>query len=49
MLRMIRAELSGARVEADPADVIRTVGNPAAGVCMEEQDDSGQQQDGQAQ
>jgi hypothetical protein len=47
MIRMIKAELTGARVEPDPADVIRTVGNPVAGVCTE-QDNSGQQQDGQA-
>lgn len=31
--RMIATELSGTRVEADPADVIRTVGSYDAGVC----------------
>ena len=49
MIRMIQAELTGARVEPDPADIIRTVGNPVAGVCVPEEDDTGQQQDGQAQ
>lgn len=43
IIRMIRAELSGARVEPDPGDIIRTVGNPASGVCMPEEDDANQQ------
>ena len=33
MSRMIASELSGARVPAAPADVIRTVGSPVDGVC----------------
>ena len=33
MIRMIRSELTGTRIEADPADIIRTVGNPVNGVC----------------
>lgn len=49
MIRMIQAELTGARVEPDAADIIRTVGNPVAGVCTPVPDDSGQQQDGQTQ
>jgi hypothetical protein len=34
MIRMIQSELAGQRVEPDPADIIRTVGNPVQGVCM---------------
>jgi hypothetical protein len=34
---MIATELTGARVEADPADIIRTVGTYADGVCLDEQ------------
>lgn len=30
---VIESELAGRRVEADPDDVVRTVGNPQAGVC----------------
>jgi hypothetical protein len=33
MSRMIASELSGTRIPAAPADVIRTVGNPEGGVC----------------
>jgi hypothetical protein len=33
MTRMIASELTGTRVEANPADIIRTVGNPSNGVC----------------
>ena len=40
MIRMVRTELTGARVEAEAADIIRTVGNPVNGVCTEE--DTGQ-------
>lgn len=49
MTRMIQAELTGARVEADPADIIRTVGNPVNGVCTPVETDTGQQSDGQVQ
>ncbi|MEW6251905.1 MAG: vWA domain-containing protein [Planctomycetota bacterium] len=35
VLRMIRTALSGERVEPEPATIIRTVGNPVAGVCTE--------------
>ncbi|MCK4342469.1 MAG: VWA domain-containing protein [Phycisphaerae bacterium] len=45
MIRMIEAELSGTRVEPDPEDIIRTVGNPVNGVCAEVEDE----QDGQTQ
>ncbi|HEX8385234.1 MAG TPA: vWA domain-containing protein, partial [Rubricoccaceae bacterium] len=31
--RVIESELAGRRVEADPRDLVRTVGNPVAGVC----------------
>ena len=31
--RVIESELAGRRVEADPQDVVRTVGNPVSGVC----------------
>ena len=31
--RVIESELSGRRVEADPQDVVRSVGNPVGGVC----------------
>ena len=31
--RVIESELAGRRIEADSQDVIRTVGNPVAGVC----------------
>ena len=47
ILRMIEAELSGARVEPEATDIIRTVGNPVNGVCTDipdEQDDQQQQQ-----
>jgi hypothetical protein len=33
MTRQVRGVLSGTRVEADAANVIRTVGNPVGGVC----------------
>ena len=33
MTRMIRSELSGQRVEADPQRTIRTVGSGRGGVC----------------
>ncbi len=31
--RVIASELAGRRIEADPQDVVRTVGNPVGGVC----------------
>ncbi len=34
--RVIESELAGRRVEADPQDVVRSVGNPIAGVCQPE-------------
>ncbi len=34
--RVIESELAGRRVEADPQDVVRSVGNPVAGVCQPE-------------
>jgi hypothetical protein len=34
--RMIRSELAGALLPADPAQVLRTVGNPVGGVCKPE-------------
>jgi hypothetical protein len=33
MLRAVSSELSGARIAADPASVLRTVGEPQDGVC----------------
>lgn len=33
LYREIASELTGARVAADPADIIRTVGDPEGGVC----------------
>ncbi|MFO0760336.1 MAG: VWA domain-containing protein [Byssovorax sp.] len=36
MSRVIASELSGTRVAADPADVIRSVGSPVDGVCTME-------------
>jgi hypothetical protein len=33
MIRLIGAELAGHRIEADPTQIIRTVGNPVNGVC----------------
>ena len=35
MIRMVATELSGRRIEADPEEIIRVVGNPVAGVCAE--------------
>jgi hypothetical protein len=34
MGRMILSELSGTRVEPEPSDVLRTVGNPEDGTCV---------------
>lgn len=42
MIRMIRAELSGTRVEPDPAKILRTVGNPVNGVCTDVEEQGGQ-------
>ena len=36
MTRMIRTQLAGARIEPAPETIIRVVGNPVDGVCMEE-------------
>jgi len=36
MIRMIGIELEGRRIETDPADILRVVGNPVNGVCEEE-------------
>ncbi len=47
MIRMIQSELAGQRSEPNPADIIRTVGNPVNGVCTPEEDETGQQQEGQ--
>lgn len=47
MIRMIQSELAGQRSEPDPADIIRTLGNPVNGVCTPEEDETGQQQEGQ--
>ena len=33
MNRMIASELSGTRIPADPADIVRSVGDPVEGVC----------------
>ncbi|MCH7872885.1 MAG: VWA domain-containing protein [Planctomycetes bacterium] len=41
MIRMIAGELAGQRVQPDPDHIIRTVGNPIDGVCMDEQGDGG--------
>jgi hypothetical protein len=35
MIRMIATELAGERVEADPEDIIRVVGKPVEGVCVD--------------
>ena len=34
MIRMISSELAGKLLAPDPADVLRTVGNPVNGVCQ---------------
>ncbi|HEX8299023.1 MAG TPA: carboxypeptidase regulatory-like domain-containing protein [Rubricoccaceae bacterium] len=34
--RVIESELAGRRIEADPQDIVRTVGNPVSGVCASE-------------
>ena len=34
--RVIESELAGRRIEADPQDVVRSVGTPVAGVCQPE-------------
>ena len=36
MIRVIRAELAGERIEPDPEHIIRTVGNPVDGICIDE-------------
>lgn len=43
MGRMIATELAGRRIEADPEDIIRVVGNPVNGIC--EKPDPGQEGD----
>jgi len=37
MVREIASELSGQRIYPDPQDVLRTVGNPVDGVCLNEE------------
>jgi Mg-chelatase subunit ChlD len=44
MIQMIRTELSGTRLEPDPADILVTVGNPVGGVCLEPPAESGPNQ-----
>ncbi len=38
---LIAGELAGERVQPDPEHIIRTVGNPVDGVCMDEPGDGG--------
>ena len=34
LVRMVESELAGGRVEAQAADILRTVGNPTNGQCV---------------
>ena len=34
LARAIRSELTGHRLEASPAEIVRTVGNPERGICV---------------
>jgi len=36
LIRMIVGELSGRRIEADPGDILRVLGNPVNGICEAE-------------
>ena len=35
MIRMIAGELTGVRIDADPEGIIRVVGNPVDGTCLD--------------
>ena len=43
MIRMIRSQLAGERIEPAEANIIRTVGNPVNGVCQDVADDQAAQ------